>query len=215
MADIFTADMEGATPFSGFTSAAASVTQVGSPVHGGAGAALHTATGGTFPILAKTIAGAPTTLVAQLWFYVPASVPNGLSAITIARVRCSFFNILFKLNDTTGFGLQMQMSDGANTFQQTATYVEDSWTRLTMRATLTPAITVDWNIGTTEMTQVVYGFAGTTDVQEFLLGASTLATGLTHYTDDLRLSTTSADYDTYKGAAAAGSSSSLALLGVS
>jgi hypothetical protein len=214
MADIFTSDFEGATPFSGWTSAAASVTQDTGIFHGGAASALHTATGGTFPLLAKTIAGAPTVLVAQWWFYVPASMPNGLTGITIGRVRCSFFNVYFKLNHTTTFELQMQMSDGTNTFQQTASYVEDSWTRLTMRVILNPAITVDWNVGTTEMTQVVYGFAGTTDVQEFLLGASTLAAGLTHYSDDLRLSTTSADYDTYKGAAA-GSSSSLTLLGVS
>jgi hypothetical protein len=213
MADIFTSDFEGGTPFSGWTSAAASVTQDTSIVHGGAGAALHTATS-TAPLLAKTIAGAPTVLVAQWWFYVPASVPNGLTGIQIGRIRCSFFNIFFKLNHTTSFELQMQMSDGTNTFQQTASYVEDSWTRLTMRATLSPAITVDWNIGTTDMTQVAYGFAGTTDVQEFVLGASTVASGLTHYSDDLRLSSTSADYDTYKSVSTA-TRRSLALTGVS
>ena len=74
-------------------------------------------------------------------------------------------------------------------------------------------MTVDWNVGTAEQTQVTFG-GGTTTVTGFNLGTSTLASGLTFYSDDLRLSTTSADYDTYKGAAAS-APSTFALLGIS
>lgn len=214
MADIFTADFEGGTPFANWDTAAASVTQNTSIFHGGAASALHTATGSPAPLLTESIAGSPTVLVAQWWFYVPASMPNGYTGITIGRVLCSFFNIFFKLNHTTTFELQMQMSNGTTTTQQTASYVEDSWTRVTMRVNVgVDPMTVDWNVGTAEQTQVTFG-GGTTTVTGFNLGTSTLASGLTFYSDDLRLSTTSADYDTYKGAAAS-APSTFALLGIS
>lgn len=214
MADIFTSDFEGATPFANWDSAASTVTQDTGVFHAGAAAAKHDATGATFPLLQESIAGSPTVLVSQWWFYVPASMPSGYTGITIGRVVCSFFNIYFKLNNTTTGELQMQMSNGTSTAQQTASYLEDNWTRVTMRANVgVDPMTVDWNIGTTERTQVSWGLGGTTTVTGFHLGTATLASGLTFYSDDLRLSTTSADYATYLGSTTA--QKRLALLGIS
>jgi hypothetical protein len=215
MADIFTSDFEGATPFSGWTTAAATVTQNTSTFHGGAASAKFDATTATQPLLTKSIAGSPATLVAQWWFFVPASVPNGYTGVTVLRLLCPGFNVFFKLNNTgPSFQLQMQMSDGANTVEQHSAYTEDTWTRLTLRALFGSApVTVEWNVGTAEQTTVQWALGGTNTFTGFNLGYAGGAAGLVFYGDDVRLSTTSTDYDVYKGTSSS-ATSRMALLGV-
>lgn len=214
MADIFTSDFEGGTPFSVWTTAAASVSQDTGTFHGGAASAKHDGTVATDPLLTKTIAGSPTALVVQFWFYVPTSMPGGYTGVTIARIVCNFFNIYFKLNNTSTFELQAQLDNGTTQWQQTATYTEGEWHQVTMRANMNPApISLDWNVDGSEKTQVASS-GGTTFATAFNLGyAGAAATGLVFYTDDVRVGNAAGDYETYKGSAVS-TASRMALLGV-
>jgi hypothetical protein len=195
VATFFSSDFEGGSPFSGWDVTPATVTQDTSIFHAGAASAKHDSTLALFPRLGKTIAGAPTLIVAQEWFYIPSSVPGGLLS-QVCRVRCSFFSVYLRI-DTTALTAEMVMDDGSIQPSQSGSYTVDTWTRLTMRVNVgvNPMLT-DWNLGTTEQTQVSYP-GGTTDVQEFLDGSSDLASGLITYSDDVLLGNASGDYEAY------------------
>jgi hypothetical protein len=211
VADIFTSDFEGATPFAAWDVAAATVTQNTSVYHGGAASAKHDATVGPAPLLTENIAAAPTTLVSQLWFYIPTSVPGGYT-FTIVQMVCSGFFCYLNIKSTSTNTLAVQLTNGVSTDEQTATFARDTWTRFTARLVTNPAITCSWNLDTTEKTQAVWSSGGTTTVTGYKIGSASVAAGLTHYSDDLRLSVTSSDYDVYKGAVS--TVPRMALLGV-
>jgi hypothetical protein len=211
VADIFTSDFEGATPFSGWDVAAATVTQNVSVYHGGAASAKHDGVSGAAPLLTENIAGAPTTLVSQFWFYVPTSMPGGYSFV-FGQMVCSGFFGYVTIKSTSTNTIAVQLTNGVSTDEQTGTFARDTWTRLTTRLITNPAVTCDWNLATTEKTQVVWSGGGTTTVSSFKLGSVSVAAGLIHYTDDVRLSTTGSDYDVYKGAVS--TVPRMALLGV-